>query len=175
VRRRAFLRAGGMSLGVAAGFGAVGYSAAMTVGAPHPPPRDDDAIPARLRPAQMRTDIDAFADTIVAVGTDPFLTCPRGVFDAARVHALDACTSEMSIREFWRVAATLAAALNDGHVSIQPTFYEKRSEFPLGILRSVARQRATRRRPRRVPAHRFAPEISYARDPASVPCSPNKR
>ena len=138
MRRRAFLRAGGMSLGVAAGFGAVGYSAAMTVGAPHPPPRDDDAIPARLRPAQMRTDIDAFADTIVAVGTDPFLTCPRGVFDAARVHALDACTSEMSIREFWRVAATLAAALNDGHVSIQPTFYEKRSEFPLGILRSVA-------------------------------------
>jgi len=66
VRRRAFLRAGGISLGVTAGFGLVGYGTAMTVGAPHPPPENDGPVPTRLRPAAMRADIDAFADTIVA-------------------------------------------------------------------------------------------------------------
>lgn len=134
MRRRAFLRAGGISLGVTAGFGLVGYGTAMTVGAPHQPPENDGPVPTRLRPAAMRADIDAFADTVVAVGTDPFLSCPRAVFDAARVHALGDCAREMSVREFWRVAATLAAALNDGHVCIKPTFYENTDDriLPLG-------------------------------------------
>ncbi|MDB5069354.1 MAG: hypothetical protein JWM87_465 [Candidatus Eremiobacteraeota bacterium] len=95
----------------------------MTVYAPHPPPVDDRPPPDHLEPDAMRADLRAFARTVVEVGTAPFATSSQAQFDAARAAAEAACSTRLPVAQFWRHAARMAAALNDGHVGIEPTFF----------------------------------------------------
>jgi C-terminal processing protease CtpA/Prc len=119
LRRSRFLIAGG----VVAGAIGLASAATATVYAPHSAPFDDRPPPDHLEPREMRADLETFARTVREVGTDPFATSSPGRFDAARAQAEAACTTRLPIAEFWRHAARLAAALNDGHVAIEPTFF----------------------------------------------------
>jgi hypothetical protein len=119
MRRSHFLIAGGAVAGVIG----LASAATMTVYAPHAPAFDDRPPPDHLEPDAMRADLETFARTVVEVGTAPFATSSPKSFDAARAQAQAACSTRLPVAEFWRHAARMAAALNDGHVAIEPTFF----------------------------------------------------